>query len=530
MFRTVSILMLLFCGASICLGGFLASDWPYAPFAGQDGSTAIHMKSDAIQFWADAYQDLVYGDNVAEKWKTPGKALGPAVGDSYDIVSLGQGGQITLSFSRSIVDGEGFDFAVFENAFDDYFLELAWVEVSSDGIHFVRFPDVSYTALGMQRVQARDIHGLAGKYRQGYGTPFDLSELDDVATYISTNGAALSAAYINAFTSNYAYLDTDKVNYVRLVDVVGDGNSMSSAGAAIIDPYPTVGSVGFDLDAIGVMNGKALDGESQRIFFDVIPNQKMAYGSTPLNAYANSNLPVQYEIRSGPARVDAGRLYFTGTGTVEVVASQSGNDVFAAAAPVVHSFVVAEDIQHIFVEQLPNQLKGADAVLVRAYSSSGLPVSLQVSQGPDDVMVGESSHILNTANEIGAVTLRAFQQGNAAIAPAEDVFMRFNIVESSATNAPIQLSDWVLNHELPVLSVEAVEDAYDQPALNLHFALDLQMDATASVVRSTDLVSWTNTVPVLTGQTYSNGLVVLHMQLSADSTNGFYRLEFDASK
>jgi len=44
----------------------------------------------------------------------------------------------------------GFDFAVFENSFNDSFLELAFVEVSSDGINFVRFPATSNTQTDVQ--------------------------------------------------------------------------------------------------------------------------------------------------------------------------------------------------------------------------------------------------------------------------------------------------------------------------------------------------------------------------------------------
>ena len=79
-------------------------------------------------------------------------ALGPA--DAYDfgtglpstspttVVSLGDGGSITLTFAHPLSDGTGPDLAVFENAFNDTFLELAFVEVSSDGANFVRFPAI----------------------------------------------------------------------------------------------------------------------------------------------------------------------------------------------------------------------------------------------------------------------------------------------------------------------------------------------------------------------------------------------------
>jgi hypothetical protein len=50
-------------------------------------------------------------------------ALGPA---DNNVVSLGDSGYAIVKFDIPISDGPGFDFAVFENAFDDEFLELAF--------------------------------------------------------------------------------------------------------------------------------------------------------------------------------------------------------------------------------------------------------------------------------------------------------------------------------------------------------------------------------------------------------------------
>ncbi len=214
--------------------GELAMAGPYAPAAGQVGSTAVSKDDPGIVAWATGYQNYIAGTDVDTTWQTPGKALGPAAGTSFDVVSLGNGGQITMTFAQPITDGAGADFAVFENAFSDTYLELAFVEVSSDGVNFFRFPTHSLTASPVSafgNVDPTDISGFAGKYRQGFGTPFDLSLLD------GTSG-----------------LDTHAVTDVRLVDVLGDGSETDSAGHVIYDPYKTVGSAGFDLDAVGVLN------------------------------------------------------------------------------------------------------------------------------------------------------------------------------------------------------------------------------------------------------------------------------------
>jgi hypothetical protein len=204
----------------------------YRPAAGESGSWAIHMDDPAFVAWATGWEKYSPGQEVDAAFRTPQLAVGQAVGNSFDIVSLGRGGQITMTFDQPIQNGDGWDFAIFENSFSDTFLELAYVEVS-DGTGFVRFDNDSLTpgpVTGFGAVDPTNVDGLAGKYKQGYGTPFDL------------NDVGLATA-----------------THVRIIDIVGDGKGtyLDTSGDIIYDPYPTVGSAGFDLDAIGVSNGAA---------------------------------------------------------------------------------------------------------------------------------------------------------------------------------------------------------------------------------------------------------------------------------
>ncbi|MBL7917885.1 MAG: T9SS type A sorting domain-containing protein, partial [Bacteroidia bacterium] len=157
------------------------------------------------------------------------------------IVSLGDGGTAVLTFDRPIKNGLGYDFAVFENAFSDHFLELAFVEVSSDGVNYFRFPatsNVQYTTqIGPydEMGEPEKINNLAGKYRVNYGTPFDLEEL-----------------------KNKPGLNVNAITHIKIIDVVGCVQapyaSHDDSFSIINDPYPTdFGNGGFDLDAVGVI-------------------------------------------------------------------------------------------------------------------------------------------------------------------------------------------------------------------------------------------------------------------------------------
>jgi hypothetical protein len=87
----------------------------------------------------------------------------------------------------------------------------------------------------------RYLNNLAGKYRQGFGTPFDLDQL-----------------------ASAPLLNVNAVTHVRIIDVVGSTNpvygTVDSFGDLINDPYPTAFDAGgFDLDAVAVLHQLPLE-------------------------------------------------------------------------------------------------------------------------------------------------------------------------------------------------------------------------------------------------------------------------------
>ena len=208
-------------------------------------------------------------------------AVGPATANTMDVVSLGDGGMATLTFDTPIANGDGYDFAVFENSFNDYFLELAVVEVSSDGEHFVRFPATSLTQTHTQiteRVDPTFINNLAGKYRVGYGTPFDLEELRDSAN-----------------------VDINNITHVRVIDVVGSIDpqygTYDAFGHLINDPFPTIThSAGFDLDGVAVMNTTLGINKVQASVLNFYPNPANHSAIATFEAQAQRTTAILYDM------------------------------------------------------------------------------------------------------------------------------------------------------------------------------------------------------------------------------------------
>ncbi|MFT4061767.1 MAG: T9SS type A sorting domain-containing protein [Edaphocola sp.] len=263
----------------------------FAPQVPLPGNTAIKADSSLVKEWANSctvYRGYVNITDTGLGRATAG-ADSNAVGScNGSVVSLGDSGVAVLTFPYPITNGDGPDFAVFENGFAHptndtiAFLELAFVEVSSDGVNYVRFPAISTVQDSLQMdnfsyADARWYHNLAGKYKADYGTPFDLEELKD-----STG------------------LDVQNITHVRLVDVVGSitrgVGCTDSEGTLINDPFPTpYPSSGFDLAGVAVLyhnTGTAINTTKQEPMVHVYPNP----ANQVLHIKASGNTTLRYTV------------------------------------------------------------------------------------------------------------------------------------------------------------------------------------------------------------------------------------------
>ena len=257
----------------VIMNVFYAKAQSFAPQVGFNGSTAIHKNDVLFIDWANSvsitrgYLDIEIPENGEVDYGVLSNAIGQA---NNAIVSLGDSGEAILTFNHPIRNGQAADFAIFENGFleeqgsEMAFLELAFVEVSTDGITYVRFPSVSEVSTttqidGFGFINAREINNLAGKYIVDYGTPFDLEELTNLVQGTT--------------------VDLNTINYIKIIDVVGNINptyaSFDSQNNIINEPYPTAfSSGGFDLNAVGVIHNTTTSSVNKDVIvkFTIYPN------------------------------------------------------------------------------------------------------------------------------------------------------------------------------------------------------------------------------------------------------------------
>jgi hypothetical protein len=186
------------------------------------------------------------------------------------VLNLGVGGNLTLGFDsvtapRAIADAPGADFLVFENSFyadgepTAAMAELMFVEVSSNGADFARFPVESATAAAVGpfgTINPADVVGFAGVHPVLANVASNAIDPFDPA---AAGGDAFDLASLATHPLVTAgTLDLANVRFVRLVDVLGDGTLSDRLGRPIYDAIDTpteTGNGGADVDAVAVIHG-----------------------------------------------------------------------------------------------------------------------------------------------------------------------------------------------------------------------------------------------------------------------------------
>jgi len=144
-----------------------------------------------------------------------------------------------------------------------------------------------------------------------------------------------------------------------------------------------------------------------------------------LQIEATSQLPVDWTLAAGPATQSGDTLILDRkAGQIDILASQPGNDIFEPATDMTISFVVQKASQTIQFDTIPNVFQSTDSLTLSAKSSSGLPVSFSILQGPAFL----TDSILRLTGFRGLVRVEANQPGNDTYERAIPVVKSFNVL------------------------------------------------------------------------------------------------------
>lgn len=185
-----------------------------------------------------------------------GRPQGGGAGQgSVHVHSQGIGGHSVLGFAVTITDGPGADFLVAENPFfaslGRSFAEMVFVEVSTNGTDFARFPSAWYGPDAepgpFGTVLVGSYSGLAG------ATPVHAHPANpgvDPQDVVEAGGEAFDLAdLVNDPLVRNGRVQLNAIHYVKLVDVVS-GVDRDARGRLLRDP----GNGSADVDAVTVIH------------------------------------------------------------------------------------------------------------------------------------------------------------------------------------------------------------------------------------------------------------------------------------
>ncbi len=351
-------------------------------------------------------------------------------------------------------------------------------------------------------------------------SPTLATDKSNVSTYLTQMLAALDGA-------------TNVDNLVALRGMTGvplgtqvNLSSLFAAQAYDIRGHLPATEAGIRSGGIELLDGLLISSFAQTIDFTGLADCSFTHAAIPLAASAGSGLAVSFNIISGPATVAGLDLTLTGTGTVQVRASQTGNTVYAAAPEVNVSFNVAK---------VPLTISADAKTKWAGVATPGLSVAYSGFVTGDTTAVLSGAPSLTTSATAGSLPgIYAITVGPGTLAASNYTFVFYN---NTLTVTPWTLADWRWEQfsdiqlsngaisgpsadpdgdGLPNQLEYAFGESPTQATVNAAPVLSIQSGALAlTYTRRNDVTDLTYTVEVssdlntwVTGETYTHEIAV----------------------
>lgn len=169
---------------------------------------------------------------------------------------------------------------------------------------------------------------------------------------------------------------------------------------------------------------------SQTVTFGPLPPKTFGDADFTISATASSGLqPSFFSDNPNIAVVNNNVVKIIGAGTVNIYATQSGNDYYAAAIPVAQALTIGKASQNISFPALQDKIFGEPPFVPSATASSGLNVEYS-SNNPDVAIIVDGKVFING---VGTAQITAIQGGNKNYLPASTVTRSLTVTKSNQT-------------------------------------------------------------------------------------------------
>ncbi|MBL7875554.1 MAG: DUF1573 domain-containing protein [Cyclobacteriaceae bacterium] len=246
---------------------------------------------------------------------------------------------------------------------------------------------------------------------------------------IITGAASVSIGSTNA----YSVTNINGVNYTWSLP---DKGILSSSGNSASVFWNTSGSATLSVtpsNACG--NGAArnqtitINKIAQNITF-TLPSPALTTDEILFSGTTDAGLPLSYSSSDNTVgEVSGSQLIIKKNGTINITASQAGDNTFAAAIPVVRSLTINKAGQTITFDPLPNKTFGDGSFTLNAESTSALSLSYSSSNTSVATVSGNSVTIVGA----GSTSITASQGGNAIFNAATPVVRALTVNKADQT-------------------------------------------------------------------------------------------------
>ncbi|AEV97065.1 hypothetical protein A4D02_18145 [Niastella koreensis] len=296
---------------------------------------------------------------------------------SFDITD--NGGVITAQYPNTSKPTEDFPSLIDNNKSTKYYRSgrnALWVQYKSTVPAIV----VKYTITSANDVPGRDPRdwNLQGSNNGADWTTLDTRTGESFATRLLTN--------------TYTFTNTTPYQYYRL-NITNNSAGLATTGTQFAE-------------------WELFERKIQTITFDHINDTTYGIDPIALVASASSQMPVRFEVGSGPASIEDSILTITGAGTITVRAIQDGDDSYFPDT-VEQTFIVSKAMQTVSFDPVETKTFGDGTFDLSASSDAGLPVTFELVSGP--VTINGATVTINGA---GVATIRAVQAGDENYEPA----------------------------------------------------------------------------------------------------------------